>query len=194
MVFFSRREINRMRTGQMLGMLLGLTVLVIVARGFSQSNPTGQFFFILIALVALATIAIALIQLLTYRGSSKAILFHQDDKMIIATNHLHDGYRLRFFRDLLNDNITAFSDAEREQWSALTKEGFNAVFKIHGVRKPFILPMLFLVFDEVFVSDHTNRWDYFDCRNTSEPTYSRRGVRPFDDESVLPENKRQPAT
>ncbi len=194
MVFFSRREINRMRTGQMLGMLLGLTVLVVVARGFSQSNPTGQFFFILIALVALATIAIALIQLLTYRGSSKAILFHQDDKMIIATNHLHDGYRLRFFRDLLNDNITAFSDAEREQWSALTKEGFNAVFKIHGVRKPFILPMLFLVFDEVFVSDHTNRWDYFDCRNTSEPTYSRRGVRPFDDESVLPENKRQPAT
>ena len=194
MVFFSRREINRMRTGQMLGMLLGLTVLVIVARGFSQSNPTGQFFFILIGLVALATIAIALIQLLTYRGSSKAILFHQDDKMIIATNHLHDGYRLRFFRDLLNDNITAFSDAEREQWSALTKEGFNAVFKIHGVRKPFILPMLFLVFDEVFVSDHTNRWDYFDCRNTSEPTYSRRGVRPFNDESVLPENKRQPAT
>jgi hypothetical protein len=194
MVFFSRREINRMRTGNMLGVLLALTVLVSVARGFSQRNQIGQFLFIVIGLVALATIALALVQLFSYRGSTKAILFHQDDKMIIATNHLHDGYRLRFFRDLLNDNITAFSDDEREQWSALKKEGFNAVFKIHGVRKPFILPMLFLVFDEVFVSDHTNRWDYFDCRNTSEPTYSRRGIRPFNDDSVLPESKRQPAT
>ncbi len=194
MVFFSRREINRMRTGHMLGLLLGLAVLVSVARGFSQSNQVGQFISIVIGLVALATIGIALIQIFSYRGSSKAILFHQDESMVIATNHLHDGYRLRFFRDLLNDHITAFSDEERDQWSSLTKEGFHAVFKIHDVRKPFILPMLFLVFDEVFVSDHMNRWDYFDCRNTSEPTYSRRGVRPFIDDSVLPESKRQPAT
>ena len=48
-------------------------------------------------------------------------------------------------------------------------QGFHPVFKLQNVRNPFLLPLCFMLFDEVFVWDHTNRWDYFDCRNTSEP-------------------------
>ena len=194
MVIFPRREINRMRTGNMLGLALGFVVLVGAWRGFSETSEFGQLLLVVISLVALATIAIALVQLVSLRGSSKAIVFHDSDKMIVATNHLHDGFKLRFLRDVLNDHISAFSDDERAEWGELTRQGFHAVFKIHGVRKTFLLPMLFLAFDEVFVLDHLNRWDYFDCRNTSEPTTSKRGIGPLNDDSVLPEGKRQPAT
>ena len=194
MVISTRRELNRMRTGNVLGLLLGLLVGVSVLGAFAGSGPIRQTVLSVIGLVALTAIAIGLVQLISLRGTSRAILFHQPDQMVIATNHLHDGYKLRFFRDLLSDSITAFTDEEREQWSALSKVGFHPVFKVRDARKPILLSMLFLLFDDVYVLDHTNRWDYFDCRNTSEPTYSKRGVGPFTDESVLPPAKRQPAT
>ena len=82
MVFCSRREINRMRASNTLGMLLGLVVLASVAHGFSQSNQIAQLFLVVIGLVALATIAIALFQILTYHIQDFLYLMYQ----ILTTN------------------------------------------------------------------------------------------------------------
>ena len=194
MVVLTRSELKKAHIGGALGVILAATVLVGIVSNFSGSSDILQIGLLALGLVAVAAIAITLIQFLSHRNTNKIVLFHQADATIVATNHLHEGFKLRFFRDVLNDNLVAFSDEEREQWSALRSQGFHPVFKIQNVRNPFLLPLCFMLFDEVFVWDHTNQWDYFDCRNTSEPTHSERGIGPFVDESILPETHRQPAT
>ena len=194
MVVLPRRELNKAHIGGVLGLILAVTVLIGVVSNFSDSSDVLQIGLLALGLVAVAAIAITLMLFLSHRNTSKILLFHQEDATIVATNSLHEGFKLRFFRDVLNDNLVAFSDEEREQWSALSSQGFHPVFKIQNVRMPFLLPLCFMTFDEVFVWDRTNRWDYFDCRNTSEPTYSERGIRPFEAEAILPETHRQPAT
>jgi hypothetical protein len=194
MVFFTRRQVNRMRTGQGLALLLSAVVLVGVVRSYSSADELAQMILLVLGGLSLAMIGIAVVQLISFRGPSKVILFHQPEQMVIATNQLYDSFKLRYFRDMLNDNLYHFSDSERQEWSALKEEGFHAVFKVRETRKTQLLPMLCLLFDQVYVLDHTNRWDYFDCQNTSEPTHSTRGVGPLSDESVLPQTKRQPAT
>jgi len=189
MVILARNEVKRTQIISVVAIILGLATLVGLVR--ADGGPTGVS--IALGLIALAGIVLAVIHILSGRGPSKIILFHQGNHTVLATNHLHQANRLRFFRDILSDHSVAFSDEERERWSTLAKEGFYPVFNVRELRKPYLLALCFMTFDEVYVLDHLGRWDYFDCHNTSEPTYSSRGVSPFRDDSILPTTEKQPA-
>lgn len=192
MVVVARSEIKRMRIVSVLTLILAVAVLFGVISNFSDKSEPIQAALAALGLVALAAAPLAGIQLWLDRGPSKAVIFDSGDQMVIATNQLHQGFKLRLFRDLLSEHMVAFSDEERERWSVLTMEGFHPVFIMNNVRKTFMLPICFTVFDEVFVTDGSGRWDYFDCRNTSEPTFAERGVGPFSDDLVIPSLKSQP--
>lgn len=190
MVILPRNEISRMRALAVLAILMGVVLLAGIVGGVVAATAAR----IGLGLIALSGIALGAVLLVSMRGPSKIVLFHQGDRTILATNHLHQANRLRFFRDVLGEHSFAFSDEDRERWSALTREGFHPVFNVQGLRKTYLLSLCFMTFDEVYVFDHLGRWDFFDCRNTSEPTYSSRGVSPFRDDSVVPGRDQQPAT
>ena len=194
MVVVARSEIKRMRIVSILTLILAIAVLFGVISNFSDRSEPIQAVLIALGLVALVAAPLAGIQLWLDRGPSKAVIFNSGDQMVIATNQLHQGFKLRLFRDLLSEHMVAFSDEERERWSVLTKEGFHPVFLMNNVRKTFLLPICFMVFDEVFMTDGSGRWDYYDCRNTSEPTFAERGIGPFSDDSIVPAPKSQPVT
>ena len=189
MVVLPRSEIKRAQLGGMLTCILGAAVLGGVLFNFAGASELVRVGMTLLAIVALVAIGLSLLSILSHRRNNQAVLFQDEDHFVVATNHLHEGYKLRFFRDILNEKIVSFTDAEREHWKVIEQFGFHAVFNVHDVRKPVLLPLCFMVFDEVFVVDHTRRWDYFNSKNTSEPTFSDRGVGPFDLEAVLPEIK-----
>ena len=194
MVVVARSEIKRIRIVSILTLILTVAVLFGVISNFSDKSEPLQAVLIALGLVALVAAPLAGIQLWLDRGPSKAVIFNSGDQMVIATNQLHQGFKLRLFRDLLSEHMVAFSDEERERWSVLTKEGFHPVFIMNNVRKTFLLPICFMVFDEVFMTDGSGRWDYYDCRNTSEPTFAERGIGPFSDDSIVPAPKSQPVT
>ena len=186
MIVLPRNEVTRMRISSIFSVILGLAVLIGVIRTPSDSSELVRAGLLLIGAIAVAALVLALFHLFTRRRTSRAILFRQGDLTVIATNQLHDGFKLRFFRDVLGENMVSFSDEERERWSVLEKEGFHPIFNVRNLRKTYLLSLCFMVFEEVFVFDHTNHWDYFDCRNTSEPTFPERGVGPFRDDSIMP--------
>jgi len=189
MVIFQRNEVKRTRIIAALAVVLALFAIL----GVFGITSGGGALRVIIGVLALATLVLATVHLLSGRGPGKIILFHQGDHTILATNHLHPANRLRFFRDLLNDHSIPFSDEQRARWNALEKEGFHPVFNVRDLRKPYLLAICFMMFDDVYVLDHLGRWDYFNCHNTSEPTYSSRGVSPFRDDSILPKAEKQPA-
>jgi hypothetical protein len=189
MVILPRNEVARTRTIAVFALALGVIVLVGMVRG----EDLAAGFRLALGLVALAGIVLSVVHILSMRGPGKIVLFHQGEQTILATNHLHQANRLRFFRDVLGEHSFAFSDEDRERWSTLAREGFHPVFNVRGLRKTYLLSLSFMTFDEVYVFDHLGRWDFFDCRNTSEPTYSTRGVSPFRDDSVVPQTRKQPA-
>lgn len=192
MVVVARSELKRMRTICILTIILAVAAVIGVISDIGSKTDAVQAALVALVLVALVAAVLAALQLWLDRGPSRAVVFHSDERMIVATDQLHQGFKLRLFRDLLTENMFAFSDDERERWSALTKEGFHPVFNLRNVRKTFLLPICFTVFDEVFYSDGSGRWDYYDCRNTSEPTYAERGVGPFSDDSIIPSGEGQP--
>lgn len=195
MVVLTRSEIVRTRTIAVLALILGVVGLMLTfGAGFGLPGPAPVR--IAIGILAAGAIVLSLIHILSLRGPGKIVLFHQGEQTVLATNQLHPANRLRFFRDVLSEHSFAFSDEDRERWSALTREGFHPVFNVRGLRKTYLLTLCWMTFDQVYVLDHLGRWDYFDCRNTSEPTYSSRGVSPFRDDSVVPrreEKQNQPA-
>ena len=189
MVVLPRSEIKRAQVGGVLTCILGGVVLVEILSNFVGASELVQVGMTLLAIVALGAIVLSVLGALSHRRNSRAVIFQEEDHFVMATNHLHEGYKLRFFRDVLNEKIVTFTDAEREHWKVIEQFGFHAVFGIKDIRKPVLLPLCFMVFDEVFVVDHTRMWDYFNSKNTSEPTFSDRGVGPFDLGAVIPEIK-----
>ena len=193
MVVLGRNEINRARLAGALAIVMASAVLIGIASIFAGSSEPVRLGLVGLGLAGVVTLILSLFQLLSRRSASKLILFHQGNDYVVATNHLHDGFKLRFFRDVLSDGVGPFSDDERIRWNVLSQEGFHPVFVIRNARKTLILPIGYMLFDEVFVCDHTQRWDYYDCRKTSDPTFSRRGVSPFKNDEIIP-RKEQPAT
>ena len=194
MVVLARNEINRVHLAGAFAIVMAIVVLIGIASIFPSSSEPVRLALVGLGLAGVVTLILSILQLFSRRTASKLILFHQGNDYVVATNHLHDGFKLRFFRDILSDGIGPFSDDERIRWSALSQEGFHPVFVIRNTRKTLILPICYMLFDEVFVCDHTQRWDYYDCRKTSDPTFSRRGVSPFKNDGIIPNRKEQPAT
>jgi hypothetical protein len=105
---------------------------------------------------------------------SQVLLFQNEEEIVIATNALHEGFKLRFLRDILGEQVTAFSDEDRARWKPLETDGFYAALCVRNVRKLIVMRLCTMIFDDVFVADRSNRWEHHDSSSTSEPSYSKR--------------------
>jgi hypothetical protein len=185
MVVVPRSEVKRTQIAGLITCVLALIVLFGTLSNFQGASDGAQVGMFLLSIVCLAGIFLSIVAILSHRGNGEAILFQEGDQFAFATNQLHAGFKLRFLRNVLDEHVVSFSDEEREHWKVLEPHGFHAVFKIQKARKTLLLPLCFMLFDDVFVVDHTRRWDHYNSKSTSEPTYSDRGVGPFDVETVL---------
>jgi hypothetical protein len=172
MVVLQRNEVNRNRLTFCLTILLSVAVLVVA---FQSRGPI----FVLLAIVAAAALILSILQLYVHPKRSQVLLFQNDEGTVIATNALHEGFKLRFLRDILGENVTAFSDEDRLKWKALEPDGFYATLYIRNVRKVMMLRLCTMIFDDVFVADRSNRWEHHDSSSTSEPSFAKREMPPL---------------
>jgi hypothetical protein len=93
---------------------------------------------------------------------------------VIATNAIHEGFKLRFLRDILGESVAAFADEDRARWKSLEEDGFYAALYVRNVRKLIMLRLCTMLFDDVFFADRSNRWERHDSSSTAEPSFSRR--------------------
>jgi hypothetical protein len=176
MVVVQRNEVSRNKIIYILTLVLSAVVFAGALMNFSQASEVGQAFYLLLGIVALLASLLSLIQLFAHPKRSQVLLFHRDEAIVVATNALHEGFKLRFLRDILGENVTAFSDEERARWKPLEADGFYAALTVRYVRKLIMLRLCTMVFDDVFVLDRNDRWEHHDASNTPEPTFSKRGM------------------
>ena len=167
MVVLQRNEVTRNRILFFLTIILSVAVLVI---SFRLSGPVS----VLLAAVAVAAILLSLLQVYVHPKRTQVLLFQKDEEIVVATNALHEGYKLRFLRDILGENVSAFSDEDRAKWKALEADGFYATLYVRNVRKLIMLRLCMMIFDDVFAADRSNRWEHHDSSNTAEPSFSKR--------------------
>jgi hypothetical protein len=179
MVVQQRNEVGRNRILHILAIVLAAAVLFGVISVYSTSSGPMQIVFIVLGLTALAGLAIAVIQLIGFPKRSQVLLFHLENRMIVATNNQHEGFKLRFLRDILGDSVGAFSDEDRVYWKRLESDGYYPSMYIRNPKKSLMLRLCTMVFDDVYVADLNDRWEHHDASNTSEPTFSHRQMPPL---------------
>jgi len=168
MVVLQRNDVRRNRIVCLLSIILSIATFAAVIVNYSP---------LLLFLAAVAAVALILsfIQIYGTPKRSQVLFFQNDDEeIVIATNALHEGFKLRFLRDILGDQVTAFSDEDRVKWKTLEADGFYATLYVRGVRKLILLRLCTMMFDDVFVADRNNRWEHHDSSNTAEPSFSKR--------------------
>jgi len=173
MVVQERNELGRIRILYFLTILLAMAALVSSVSLYSQAGDTLRMGLLLLGIVALAALLLALLQLYAYPKRSHALLVQQGTQMIIATNALHEGFKLRFLRDILNDNVAVLSDEDRAQWKFLEDDGYYPALSVRNPKKILILRLCMMVFDDVFAVDASNRWEHHDSSSTAEPAFAR---------------------
>lgn len=177
MVVQQRTELGRTRLLYFLTLALATTSLVTAVGLYSQAGDTLRLGLVVLGAVALAALLLALLQIYAYPQRSHALLVHMGTEMIIATNALHEGFKLRFLRDILNDNVAVLSDEDRKRWKFLEDDGYYPALCVRVPKKILILRLCTMVFDDVFTVDMTNRWEHHDSSSTAEPAFAR-GDRP----------------
>jgi hypothetical protein len=179
MVVVQRNEVSRNRVLQILAIILSAVVIAGIAVNFSQTSQPVQALLVVLGALAVLAIVLSLIQLFAHPKRSQVLLFQRDDEMVVATNAIHEGFKLRFLRDILGEQVTSFTDEDRLRWKALEDDGFYAALSVHNVRKVIMLRLCTMIFDDVFCTDRNNRWEHHDSSRTSEPSYSRREMPRF---------------
>jgi hypothetical protein len=174
MVVLQRNEVSRNRVLYVLTIILSAVVLSAVIFNFAGSSQPVQGLSVLLGAVAALALVLSAVQLLAYPRRSQVLLFQRDDEIVVATNALHEGYKLRFLRDILGENVTSFTDEDRTHWKSLEDDGFHAALSVRNVRKLIMLRLCTMIFDDVFVADRNNRWEHHDSSTTAEPSHSRR--------------------
>jgi hypothetical protein len=179
MVVVQRNEVSRNKVIYILAIVLSAVVLAAGLMNFSRASEVGQALYVLLGVIALLAIVLSLIQLFAHPKRSQVLLFHRDEEIVVATNALHEGFKLRFLRDILGENVTSFSDEDRVRWKPLEADGYYAGLTVRNVRKLIMLRLCTMIFDDVFVVDRSNRWEHHDASNTPEPTFSKREMPPL---------------
>ena len=177
MVVLQRTELGRMRLLFFLTIALSATALVASVTLYSQASENLRLALITLGVVGFIALLLALLQLYVYPRRTHALLVQRGSEMIIATNSLHDGYKLRFLRDVLSENVVALSDEDRARWKALEADGYYPALCVKSPRKLLILRLCTMLFDDVFAVDASNRWEHHDSASTAEPSFPR-GERP----------------
>ena len=179
MVIQQRTELRRNRILYFLSIILAVVVLTGVILQYPQAAQALQVVLFLLGLAALAAIGLALAQLYAFPKRSHAILIQRDGDIIIATNAVHEGFKLRFLRDVIGENVFSFTDQDREQLKALEADGYYPAFIVRNVRKILVLRLCTMVYDDVFCIDSSERWEHHDSSNTSEPSSHKREMPPL---------------
>ncbi len=158
---------------------MAASVLLGVILTYSGRSGALQIALVLLATSAVATLVLAGLQFLTSPKRSQALIFYRDDSMVVATNALHEGFKLRYLRDILGETVSAFSDEDRLHWKDLEADGFYAGICTRGARRLVVTRLCTMIFDDVFVSDQHGRWEYFDSSCTADPSFSKRVTPPL---------------
>ena len=138
-----------------------------------------QVALLLLGVTATATLILTLLQLYSSPKRSHALLIQRDVDFIIATNAVHEGFKLRFLRDIIGESVFSFSDADRERFKSLEADGYYPAFLVRNVRKLIVLRLCTMVFDDVFCVDSSDRWEHHDSSSTSEPSFHKREMPPL---------------
>ena len=173
MVVVQRNEVSRSRVLGWLTILLSAVVVGGVVRSYSGQPEFIKFVLVLLGAAAVAAVGLSVRQLYAHPKRSQVLLFHRDEEMVIATNATHEGFKLRFLRDILGENVFAFSDEERARWKNLELDGFHAGLYVRGVRKVVMVRLCTMIFDDVFVADRSGRWEHHDSSSTPEPSFTK---------------------
>ncbi|MBI4472781.1 MAG: hypothetical protein HY646_08950 [Acidobacteria bacterium] len=174
MVVVQRNEITRTRLLSFLTLVLAVAVIIRAVIGFSERSDVMQLLSVLLIIAAFAAMILAVLQIYAHPKRSHVLLFQQDENIVIATNALHEGFKLRFLRDVLGENVFSFTDEERARWQSLEADGYYATLYVRNVRKLIMLRLCTMIFDDVFFVDRNNRWEHHDSSSTSEPSFSKR--------------------
>src|SRR5262249_489071 len=124
MVIQTRTETRRNRVLYFLTFILSITVLIGVSQQYSQSSPAMQALLIVLAAAPAGAILIAILQLYAFPKRSHALIIQREGDMIIATNAVHEGFKLRFLRDVLNEHVFVLSDEDRDRLKTLETDGY----------------------------------------------------------------------
>jgi len=179
MVIQQRSELRRNRVLYFVSLILAFTVVGGVTWEYARVIPTLQTVLAILALLAIGTIVLASIQLYSSPKRSHAVIIQRENDMVIATNAVHEGFKLRFLRDVLSENVFSFSDTDREMFRPLEADGYYPSLVVRNVRKVLLLRLCTLLFDDVYCVDPTDRWEHYDSSNTSEPSFHKREMPRF---------------
>ena len=173
MVILQRSELGRNRILVILTILLAVTGLIAAAGLYSGASDNLRIGLLLLAIVSVVALALGLLQLYVHPKRSHALLMQRGNEMIIATNALHEGFKLRFLRDVLSENVVVLSDEERARWKPLEADGYYPAMCVRNPRKALILRLCTMLFDDVFAVDASERWEHHDSGSTAEPSFAR---------------------
>jgi hypothetical protein len=179
MVVLQRNDIRRTRIVFFLTIMLAAVTLIVIGINFSEAPDAARLLFVLLGLGASVAIVLVLLQLYGFPKRSQVLLFQNEEAIVVATNALHEGFKLRFLRDILGEQVTAFSDEDRLRWKSLEADGFYATLHVRNVRKVIMLRLCTMIFDDVFFADRNNRWEHHDSSSTAEPSFSKREMPPL---------------
>lgn len=177
MVVQQRTELGRIRLLYFLTVVLAVSTLVTSLTLYSAAGENLRLALGFLGVVAILALALALLQLYAHPKRSHALLVHRGAEMIIATNALHEGFKLRFLRDVLSEGVTAISDEDRARWKTLEVDGYYPALCVKNPKKLLILRLCTMIFDDVFAVDASNRWEHHDSASTAEPAFAN-GERP----------------
>ena len=173
MVVVQRNEVSRGRVLAWLTILLSAVVIGGIVRVYLAQPDFMRFALIVLGAIGVVAVFLSVLQLYSHPKRSQVLVFHRDEDMVIATNAMHEGFKLRFLRDILGENVFAFSDEERARWKNLEADGFYASLYVRNVRKVIMLRLCTMIFDDVFVADRNGRWEHHDSSSTPEPSFSK---------------------
>jgi hypothetical protein len=180
MVVLQRTELRRNRLIYFLTIVLAISSMTVAVSLYSQStSDIVHAALVILAGIGILSLILCLIQLYAFPGRSHVLLVHRGDEMIIATNALHEGFKLRFLRDVLTDNVSTLTDEERARWKFLEADGYYPALCIRNPKKILMLKLCTMIFDDVFAVDAKNRWEHHDCSSTSDPSFANADMPPL---------------
>src|SRR5262249_12143517 len=172
-------ELSRIRILYVLSFILAVTTLFTVVTQYSGSGQAKQGLLLVIGLAAVGAIVLAIIQFYSFPKRSHALLIQREGDIVIATNAVHEGFKLRFLRDVLGENVFSFSDEDRERYRPLESDGYYATMLVRNVRKVLVLRLCMMIFDDVYHVDMNGRWEHHDSSSTPEPSSHKREMPPL---------------
>ena len=179
MVIQQRTELRRNRILYFLSLILAIPVLAIAISHYSTVAPNVQTVLLLLGVIALALATLVVVQLYSFPKRSHALLIQRDGEFVVATNAVHEGFKLRFLRDVLSENVFSFSDEDREKYKSLEQDGYYPAMLVRNVRKVLLLRLCTMIFDDVYCVDNSNRWEHHDSSSTPEPSFHKREMPPL---------------